>query len=78
MVSTDVGGVNESLSDGSTGILLKGEDIGTIKSALIRILDDWDMDHTKGACRSFIELKFGRERMAMDTKEAYESLLSST
>ena len=53
MVSTDVGGVNESLSDGSTGILLKGEDIGTIKSALIRILDDWDMDHTKGACKIF-------------------------
>jgi glycosyltransferase involved in cell wall biosynthesis/tetratricopeptide (TPR) repeat protein len=77
VVSTDVGGVNESLSDGSTGILLKGEDIGTIKSALTLILDDWDMDDTSGACRSFIEQKFGMERMARDTKEAYESLLSS-
>ena len=77
VVSTNVGGVNESLSDGSTGILLKDEDIGTIKSALTLILDDWDTDDTSGACISFIEQKFGMERMARDTKEAYESLLSS-
>jgi len=77
VVSTDVGGVNESLSDGSTGILLKDEDIGTIKSALTRILDDWDIENTRRACRTFIEQEFGMERMARNTKEAYESLLSS-
>ena len=32
----------------------------------------------RGPARSFIEQKFGMERMARDTKEAYESLLSST
>ena len=77
MVSTDVGGVKESLSDGLTGILLKDGDIGTIKSALTRILDDWDIEDTRGACKAFIEQEFGMERMARDTKEAYESLLSS-
>ena len=66
VVSTDVGGVNESLSDGSTGILLKNEDIGSIKSALTRILDDWDIE-IQGACKSFIEQRFGMERITGDT-----------
>ena len=77
MVATDVGGVNESLSNGSTGILLKDDAIGTIKTSLTRILDDWDVEKTRGACRNFIEKEIGMERMARDTREAYESLLSS-
>ena len=77
VISTDVGGVNESLNDGSTGILLKNTNQASIGMTIGTMLDDWNMRDAAKLCKNFIEQKFGMERMSKDTRDVYESLLSS-
>ena len=77
VISTDVGGVNESLEDGSTGILLKNTDQESIGMMIGTMLDGWSMKDAAKLCKNFIKQKFGMERMSKDTRDVYESLLSS-
>ena len=75
VVSTNVGGVRESMANRSTGILVESDDVNLIKSALDEILDKWNLEAVKEVCQAFVDQAFGLERMAKETENVYESLL---
>ena len=72
VVASDVGGVNEALLDGVTGILVGNRRASSLASAVLEILEDpgWrERAATEGP--AFVSKRFGRQRMIDDTIAAY-------
>lgn len=77
VVATRVGGIPEVVSDGETGLLVPPEDPVALAVAIRRILDDPDLAARMGrAGRSRAEALFSARRMAEQTRELYQEMLS--
>jgi glycosyltransferase involved in cell wall biosynthesis len=77
VVAPDVGGVNEALLDGVTGILVGNRRASSLASAVLEILEDpgWkERAGTEGP--AFVSKRFGHQRMVDDTIGAYLSYQS--
>jgi glycosyltransferase involved in cell wall biosynthesis len=72
VVAPDVGGVNEALLDGVTGILVGNRKASSFARAVLKILEDpgWrERATTEGP--AFVSKRFGHQRMIDDTIAAY-------
>ncbi len=70
-------GVDYVNQDGVTGILVPPKDVGALRNALNRILDDPELGRKMGeAGRLRVEKEFTREKMAGETLRLYRELLS--
>jgi glycosyltransferase involved in cell wall biosynthesis len=72
VVAPDVGGVNEALLDGVTGILVGKRQASSLARAILEILEDpgWkERAATEGP--AFVSKRFGHRRMIDDTIAAY-------
>jgi glycosyltransferase involved in cell wall biosynthesis len=72
VVAPDVGGVNEALLDGVTGILVGNRQASSLASAVLEILEDsgWrERAATEGP--AFVSKRFGHQRMIDDTIAVY-------
>jgi hypothetical protein len=72
VVASDVGGVNEALLDGVTGILVGNRQASSLASAVLEILGDpgW-REHAATEGPAFVSKRFGHQRMTDDTIVAY-------
>jgi len=72
IVAPDVGGVNETLLDGVTGILVGNRHASSLASAVLKILEDpgW-RERAAAEGPSFVSKRFGHHRMIDDTIAAY-------
>jgi len=75
MVSTDVGGCDEVVRDGATGLLVSPGDSGALARAMIRLLEDPDgLDKMGGNARQLWQREFTAERMVDRTEELYAEI----
>src|SRR6516165_4607556 len=72
VVAPDVGGVNEALLDGVTGILVGKRQASSLARAILEILGDpgW-REHAATEGPAFVSKRFGHQRMIDDTIAAY-------
>jgi glycosyltransferase involved in cell wall biosynthesis len=72
VVASDVGGVNEALLDGVTGILVRNRRASSLASAVLEMLEDpgW-REHAATEGPAFVSKRFGHQRMIDDTIAAY-------
>jgi glycosyltransferase involved in cell wall biosynthesis len=76
VVATDVPGVTEVVTDGETGLVVPGKDVGALAGALSRLLDDPDLRlGLARAGRRKVEEEFGWEKVVATTMSLYERLL---
>ena len=75
-VATRVGGTEEAMTDGATGLLVPPGDAKALGSAICRMLDEPVLATAFGnAARRRIEQRFSLERMVSDTEQLYLDLL---
>src|SRR5262249_13908566 len=72
VVASDVGGVNEALLDGVTGILVGNRRASSLASAVLKILEEpgW-RERAAIEGPAFVSKRFGHQRMIDDTIAAY-------
>lgn len=76
IVATRVGGAEELIEDGVTGLLVPSADERTLAEALINILDREDKGRGLGEmARREVEKRFPVEAMVRETEKLYERLL---
>ncbi len=79
VVATRVGGVVEIIDDGRTGVLVPPKDVETMAREVMRVLKDRKLsENMVAAARKKLEAQFTLDRMATQTIQVYEELLSST
>jgi len=79
VIACDVGGVSESLMDGSTGRLLKSGDIDGIAHSISEYATNPDLRLRHGACgRRFVTQKFSIERMLNEFERLYSEIAPSS
>ena len=77
VVSSDVGGVSESVTDEVTGFLIPKGDKTTLANRLMRLLSDASLRRKMGlAGRAAYEREFSFEVMFQRTKKVYEDVLA--
>lgn len=76
VVSTDVGGASEVVSDGTTGILVPPGRPDEYASAITRLIENPELRAAMGrAGRARVEDTFGMERMIRETEDLYLEVL---
>lgn len=76
VVSSAIGGTEELIEDGDSGLLVPPGDAGALRDALRRLLDDAGLrDSLAARARERVERRFTRERMAAEVTAIYEELL---
>ena len=76
VVATDVGSVAEAVLDGKTGLLVPARDLGALRTAIDRLLEDASLRRQLGrAARVYALDRFTSETMARAFDELYESIL---
>lgn len=76
VVATDVGGVRESVVDGTTGFVIPPGDTDRLRESLRQLISDADLRVRMGrAGRIRYEEKFTFDRLVERTTEVYESVL---
>lgn len=77
IVATDIGGVNETVIDGVTGILVPPKDPSALAEAIVCLLKDRKKAQEMGqAGRRVVEEKFNVDLMVANTEEVYNQLLT--
>ena len=77
VVSTNVGGVRDTVIDGKTGFLVNSFDVNTFANYLIKLLENPYLRKQMGdAGNYFATEKFSNERLLHDIKEYYHFLLN--
>lgn len=77
VVGARTGGIMESLTDGVTGLLVPPGDAGAIAAAVKRLHDNPELTAKLGENgRRIVEKRFGWEKVARETLEAYSDALS--
>ncbi|MGN6618854.1 MAG: glycosyltransferase family 4 protein [Ilyomonas sp.] len=77
VVSTNVGGVRDTVIDGKTGFLVNSFDVNTFANYLIKLLENPFLRKQMGdAGNYFATEKFSNERLLHDIKEYYHFLLN--
>lgn len=77
IVATNIEGVNESIVDGVTGILVLPKDPEDLAKAIVSLLKDKDSAQRMGmAGRRFVEEKFNFDIMIRQHKQLYEELIT--
>ena len=78
VVASAIGGIDELIEDGQTGILFPPGDVDALASALRRLLEDPTLRRAMGTRgRRRIERDFGAMEMARQVERVYERLLAS-
>jgi len=76
VISTNVGGVSELITDGENGFLVYPTDVESMVNALERLIDDSNLCLKFGiAGYKIIEKKFSIDQMCKATSEIYDDLL---
>lgn len=76
LVSTDAGGVKDSMQDGITGFLIEKNDITSFCKKLSMLIDNKELRDTMGeAGNKFVSDKFSKHEEVMAIKNLYFSLL---
>jgi glycosyltransferase involved in cell wall biosynthesis len=76
IVSSRIGGTDELIDDGRTGLLVPPGDSAALATALRRLLDDLGLrDSLAAAAREEVERRFTRTRMAHRVEAAYAEVL---
>jgi glycosyltransferase involved in cell wall biosynthesis len=76
VVSSTIGGTDELIDDGETGLLVPPGDAGALGVALRRLLADASLrDSLASRARKRVELDFSREEMGRRVTQIYEELL---
>ena len=76
VVATDIGGASEIVEHGSTGLIVPPADPESLASAMAQILEKEDCGRAMGeAGARRVRERFGRDRMAEGTLEAYRRAL---
>jgi glycosyltransferase involved in cell wall biosynthesis len=77
VIGCPVGGVPEIVTDGETGLLVKPDDEAALAEAILALADDRDRCAALGrAGRERFLSHFTAERMARETAEFYEAMMS--
>lgn len=77
VVATDVGGNNEAVRDGISGLLVPSEDPSALSAAIMQLLSDPAKATRMGAAgREIVESRFTTEAMMSQIAGVYEALLS--
>lgn len=77
VIGARAGGIAEAVTDGETGLLVPPGDPGAIVSAVKRLHDDPELAAKVGENgRAIVVKRFGWERVAQETLEAYSDALS--
>lgn len=78
VLSTDVGGVRDVVTQGETGLLVSSGDIQGFSSSLVRLLSDrYLRDEMGKRGRSAVSEKFSKERLVRDIERLYAEELVS-
>ncbi|HRK35249.1 MAG TPA: glycosyltransferase, partial [Candidatus Hydrogenedentes bacterium] len=76
-VASDIGGVNESLQHGVTGVLVPPGDAVALASALANMADDSAQRNAMGAAgRARIASLFTMDRMVREVAQTYEEAIA--
>lgn len=71
-VGTQVGGIQEVIDNGRTGLLCASEDMQALQAAIARLVESPDLRHSLGnAARESFELSFSSETMALHIAQKY-------
>lgn len=77
VVATSIGGTDEAVRDGETGLLVPPRDAEALAAAIARLLSDPALARRlAGAGRELVEKEFSAERMVRETAGLYERLLA--
>ena len=77
VVSTDVGGVREAITDGEHGFLVPPQDAGSLARAVTQVLDDDDWRaRISEAARGRVIREFSQRRMITGIGEVYTEILN--
>ncbi len=72
VISTDVGGVSDIVSDGQSGILVKSDDHDDFAIRLIELMSDAKLRSALGANgRKLVESRYSKTRLVSDVKKLY-------
>ncbi|MGH2886458.1 MAG: glycosyltransferase, partial [Solirubrobacteraceae bacterium] len=75
IVSTDVGGVREAITDGRDGMLVAPADPAGLARATVAMLDDGDLRIRLGAAaRDRVEREFTRQKMLAGLSDLYTQI----
>jgi glycosyltransferase involved in cell wall biosynthesis len=78
VIASDVGGVNELVMEGKTGLLVKPGSPNDLRNAISRLVDDEQMLLAMGkAGRARFEQYFTLDKMVGPTIELYQQLAST-
>jgi glycosyltransferase involved in cell wall biosynthesis len=76
VISTDVGGVSDTMTNGETGLLIPAGNVDTLTEALSRLSEDESLRIRMGARGSSLaDARFGVSRLVDDMRSYYNSLL---
>ena len=79
VVASAIGGTDELIDDGQTGLLVPPKDPEALAAALRRLLADQTLRTSlAGRAREVVESRFARESMARRVERIYEELLADT
>ena len=77
VVGFDAGGLSEAVIDGATGLLVPAEDVGQLRDALVRLLEDRELRTRLGAAgRQRMQKEFSIATMADKHIALYEAVLN--
>ncbi|WP_158943834.1 glycosyltransferase family 4 protein [Granulicella sp. S190] len=77
MIATTVGDVPKVIHHGSTGVLVPPQDIDTLASEIVALLNDPEKQNQLGtSAKKLIEEKFSAERMTADYLHVYQEIAS--
>ena len=78
MVVTDVGGNDEAVSDGKTGIVVRAADPGALGAAILRLANDTELRQSMGAsAKARVAEEFSLEESTARYLTLYEDLLAN-
>jgi glycosyltransferase involved in cell wall biosynthesis len=76
-VATRVGGVPEVIRDGQEGLIVPPEDPASLRSAMVRVLDDSVLSERLGrAAAATVRSRFGADALEKRTRQVYRDALS--
>jgi glycosyltransferase involved in cell wall biosynthesis len=79
ILTSDVGGIAEAISDGESGLVVPARDRSAIESGLVSLLDDAGLRARLGeTARDVLGQRFTRARMIARLADVYEEVLSET
>jgi glycosyltransferase involved in cell wall biosynthesis len=75
VIASDVGGIREILTDGTTGMLVKPRDVNALANRLLWVLSDAPLrKRLSAAGQSYVRERFGREQVIDQIESLYVEL----